>query len=174
MAESERKWVQLLSANVWTTYGSWMVLHFGLGLLLRMFPLHQAGDYIGFWGWFLLVSLSGAGYGAFRARQDAAAGLARRPISRTEYVLAAVFAVSVIVIVFATDNTSARMPGRYLVAVLVAVLIVVDSISRRSVASQMRCKSGRAQAPRESVYAAVVTASVVSIATSPAVVGLNS
>ena len=132
MAESERKWVQLLSANVWTTYGSWMVLHFGLGLLLRMFPLHQAGDYIGFWGWFLLVSLSGAGYGAFRARQDAAAGLAHRPISRTEYVLAAVFAVSVSVIVFATDNTSARMPGRYLVAVLVAVLIVVDSISRRS------------------------------------------
>ena len=45
---------------------------------------------------------------------------------------------------------------------------------RYRVPSHMRCKSGRAQAPRESVYAAAVTASVDSIVTSSAAVGLNS
>jgi hypothetical protein len=49
-----------------------------------------------------------------------------------------------------------------------------SSPSLLRVASHARCKSGRAQAPRESVYAAAVTASVDSLGTSPAVVGLNS
>ena len=42
------------------------------------------------------------------------------------------------------------------------------------VVSHLRCKSGRAQAPRESVYAAVVTASVDSVGTSSTMVGLKS
>jgi hypothetical protein len=124
-------WTQLLKANVWTAYGIPMSFNFGFGLFLRLFPLHQAGDYVGFWGWFLLIALAGAGYGIFRARQDAAAGVAPRPISRAENVLAGVLAVVVIVTIFATDNTSARMPGRYFVALLVAMLIVADAVSRR-------------------------------------------
>lgn len=130
-SEDQKSWTRRLNANVWTTFGTWMVFHFGFGLLLRVFPLNQAGDYIGFWGWFLLVSMAGAGYGYVRAAQDAAYGIASRPISRAEKVLAGVLAVSATVIVFATDNTSARMPGRYIVALLVATLIVVDSVARR-------------------------------------------
>ena len=53
-----------------------------------------------------------------------------------------------------------------------ALKTVLEAVS--TVASHMRCKSGRAQAPRESVYAAAVTASVDSVGTSPAVVGLKS
>ncbi len=49
-----------------------------------------------------------------------------------------------------------------------------DAALFHAVASHMRCKSGRAQAPRESVYAAAVTASVDSVSTSSTVVGLNS
>jgi hypothetical protein len=130
--EDRKSWTRRLTANVWTTYGTAMVLNFGFGLLLRMFPLNQAGDYIGFWGWFLFVSMAGAGYGFVRAGQDAANGIASRPISRAQNVLAGALAVSVILIIFATDNTSARMPGRYIVALLVAALIVVDSVTRRS------------------------------------------
>jgi hypothetical protein len=46
--------------------------------------------------------------------------------------------------------------------------------ARARVASHMRCKSGRAQAPRESVYAAAVTVPVDSLGISSTVVGLNS
>ena len=130
-SEGRKSWTRRLTANVWTTYGTGMVFNFGFGLLLRMFPLNQAGDYIGFWGWFLLVSMAGAGYGLVRAGQDAANGIASRPISHAENVIAGVLAVSVILIIFATDNTSARMPGRYIVGLLVATLIVVDSVTRR-------------------------------------------
>jgi hypothetical protein len=42
------------------------------------------------------------------------------------------------------------------------------------VASQARCKSGRAQVPRWSLYAAAVTVSGDSVGTSSVVVGLNS
>ncbi len=46
--------------------------------------------------------------------------------------------------------------------------------SSHKVASQMRCKSGRAQVPRSSIYAAAVTVSVDSVGTSSVVVGLKS
>jgi hypothetical protein len=42
------------------------------------------------------------------------------------------------------------------------------------VASQARCKSGRAQVPRSSIYAAAVTVSLDSVGTSSMAVGLNS
>ena len=119
-------WTQLFEANVWTRYGAWMTLHFGLGLLLRVVLRSQQDDYLGFWGWFLLVSLAGVGYGIVRARRDRAAGISPRPISRTENLLAATLAVSAFLIIWFTDNTSARMVGRYLVALLVAARIAFD------------------------------------------------
>ena len=86
----------------------------------------QQDDYLGFWGWFFLVSLAGVGYGILRARRDRAAGMSPRPISRTENLLAGTLAVSTFLIIWFTDNTSAQMIGRYLVALLVAALIGVD------------------------------------------------
>ena len=131
MAQEERRlWNQLLRANVWTAYGSLLALNFGFGLLLRVVLRSHEDDYVGFWGWFFLVSLFGAGYGFVRTRKDRADGIARRPISRSEKLLASMLAVFTIIIVFATDHTSGRMPGRYLVALLVAVLMAVDSIVR--------------------------------------------
>jgi quercetin dioxygenase-like cupin family protein len=47
-------------------------------------------------------------------------------------------------------------------------------VQSREVASQKRCKSGRAQVPRESVYAAAVTASADPVGTSSMTVGLKS
>ena len=107
-----------------------MTLHFGLGLLLRMVFGTENNDYLGFWGWFFLFSLAGAGYGFVRVRQDDAAGIEPRPRGRTDNLLWAAFAVPVFLIIWFTDNTSARMPGRYLVALIVAILMVVDSIKR--------------------------------------------
>ena len=69
---------------------------------------------------------AGTGYGIVRARRNRAAGISPRPISRTENVLAGTLAVSAFLIIWFTDNTSARMVGRYLVALLVAALIAVD------------------------------------------------
>ena len=119
-------WSQLLRANVWTGYGAWITLHFGLGLLLRVVLRSQQDDYLGFWGWFFLVSLAGVGYGILCARRDREAGISSRPISRTENLLAGTLAVSAFLIIWFTDNPSARMIGRYLVGLLVVVLIAVD------------------------------------------------
>ena len=73
VAQSDRNsWSQRLRANAWTTYGTFLAFYFGCGLLLRVvFRSHQ-DDYLGFWSWFFLVSLAGAGYGFVRARHDAA------------------------------------------------------------------------------------------------------
>ena len=81
-------------------------------------------------GWFFLVSLVGAGYGFVRARRDAAAGITLGRISRAENAVAGGLALAFTLIIWMTDNPSARMPGRYVVAVLVAALIAVDWRSR--------------------------------------------
>ena len=51
---------------------------------------------------------------------------------------------------------------------------VLGHLASLAVASQMRCKSGRAQLPRWSIYAAAVTVPVDSVGTSSMAVGLNS
>jgi hypothetical protein len=99
---------------------------FGLGLLLRVVLRSQQRDYLGFWSWFFLVSLLGVGYGILCARRDRAVGISSRPISLTQNVVAGILAVSGFLIVWFTDNTSARMIGRYLVGLLVGALIAVD------------------------------------------------
>jgi hypothetical protein len=131
VARSDRNsWTQLLRANVWTTSGAFLAFSFGFGLLLRVVLRSHQDDHLGFWSWFFLVSLAGAGYGFVRARQDTAAGAAPRPISRTENLIAGALAVSATLIIWFTDNTSARMQGRYLVAFLVAALMATDSVIR--------------------------------------------
>jgi len=128
--EHRNSWRQLLRANVWTGYGSYLAVSFGSGFLLRLVLQSHQEDYVGFSLWLLLVSLAGAGYGFVRARQDRSEGTIQRPVSRIENVLASVLAISATIIIVATDNTSARMLGRYTVALLVAVLAVVDSVAR--------------------------------------------
>lgn len=131
VAHSDRNsWTQRLRANAWTTYGTFLAFYFGCGLLLRVVLRSHQEDYLGFYGWFFLVSLSGAGFGFVRARHDAAAGVAPGPISRTENLLAGALVVSTTLVIWSTDNTSARMQGRYLVAFLAAALMAVDLISR--------------------------------------------
>jgi hypothetical protein len=123
-------WTQRLRANAWTTYGTVLAFYFGCGLLLRVVLRSHQQDYLGFWGWFFLVSLAGAGYGFVRARQDTAAGVVPGRISRTKHLLAGALAVCTTLVIWFTDNTSARMEGRYLVAFLVAALMAVDSVTR--------------------------------------------
>lgn len=103
-----------------------MTCFFGLGLLLRVVLRSQQDDYLGFWSWFFLVSLVCVGYGVLSARRDRAVGISSRPITHTDNLLAGTLAVSGFLIVWFTDNTSARMIGRYLVGLLVAALIAVD------------------------------------------------
>lgn len=131
MAQRDRNsWTQRLRANAWTTYGTLLAFYFGCGLLLRVVLRSHQDDYLGFWGWFFLVSLVGAGYGFVRVLHDAAAGVAPGAISRTANLLAGALAISTTLVIWFTDNTSARMQGRYFVALLVAVLMAVDSITR--------------------------------------------
>ena len=68
----------------------------------------------------------------WRYKVETSAGMARRPISRTEQWLAGLLMGSSFLIVLFTDNGGRRMAGRYAVAVLVAAFIVLDwAASRR-------------------------------------------
>ena len=113
---------------MWTVAGVWMVGHFGLGLLLRV-ALNSHRD-LGFWAWFLVVSLVALGYGIARARQDGAAGITHRPVTPAQGVVLAGLAVYSTIIVFLTDNHSSRLLGRAAVAALVGVCIALDILSR--------------------------------------------
>lgn len=134
MAQRDRhSWPPLLVANAWTRYGTWLVLHFGLGFLLRAATNNPPEEYLGFWGWFFLVSLIAFGYGVWRYRQGDCAGNRAPADQPYRKLMAGLLGASVVLIVLFTDNSSsARMPGRYSVAVLVAAYIVLDwAVQRR-------------------------------------------
>ena len=121
---------QLLRANVWTGYGGLMAFLAEFNLLLRIVTRSHQEDYLGFWGWSCAVWFTALGYGIVRAGMDDGKGMPPRPVSPAEHTIAIAFLVGTVVVVWFTDNTSARLLGRGVVFLLLLLLIAADCLRR--------------------------------------------
>ena len=129
MTGQRLSWARERRTNAWTYFGWWFTAYNGASLLLRVVLRSHQEDYFAFWGWLCLVSVTALAYGLFRARRDEAGTVAYRP-TRFAWVVVIGFNIGAFVIIWFTDNTSARLVGRGVVSLLLLLLIAMDCLRR--------------------------------------------